>query len=83
MFHSSQDSGHLDLRSYLSRKYIQILLPIYEWQMLLPIVAGEKAIKCGGRWNGHIVGMFIMADVIASVADGIATGSMCWLFILV
>ena len=61
----------------------QMLLSIYEWQMLLPIVAGGKGSKCGGRWNGHIVGMFIMADVIANVANGIATGSMSWLFILV
>ena len=67
-----------------------MLIPIYEWQILLLIVAGGNATKCGGRccchcgrWNDYIVGMFIMADVIANVADGIATGSMCWLFLLV
>ena len=67
-----------------------MLIPIYEWQILLSIVAGGNATKCGGRccskcvrWNDHIVGMFIMADVIANVAIAIATGSMFWLFLLV
>ena len=38
-----------------------------------------------GRWKNHLRVLipYYLADVIANVGDGIATGSMCWLFILI